>query len=221
MTLGPIEKPRKQPIQARSTATVEAILDATVQVLIAEGKDRLTTTRIAHRAGVSVGTLYQYFPNRRSLLQATLRRKLVTVTEAIEAACLEHRGERLSAIVEGVALAFFRAKMRDAASSLALYAVSSDVDGLRIAEELRLRSGAALAEALESAPERLSVPTKEAVFAIQAALSGMSRTLLETRMPVRDHATVQRNLVVMLCSYIQAVRAVDALQAVAVPRARQ
>src|SRR4051794_24665457 len=56
-------EPRKSPVQARSNASVDAILEATVQVLLQVGKERLTTTRVAARAGVSVGTLYQYFPN--------------------------------------------------------------------------------------------------------------------------------------------------------------
>lgn len=60
--------PRKSPVQARSTTSVNAILEATVQVLLEVGKERLTTTRVAHRAGVSVGTLYQYFPNKSALL---------------------------------------------------------------------------------------------------------------------------------------------------------
>ena len=59
-------EPRKTPIQARSTVTVEAIFEATIQVLLSRGADRLTTTRVAERAGVSVGTLYQYYPNKQS-----------------------------------------------------------------------------------------------------------------------------------------------------------
>ena len=63
-------EPRKTPVQARSTFTVEAISEATIQVLLSHGADRLTTSRVAARAGVSVGTLYQYYPNKRSLLFA-------------------------------------------------------------------------------------------------------------------------------------------------------
>ena len=61
--LQPSFKPRKQPVQARSEATVSALCQASIQVLLAVGYRRLTTTRVAERAGVSVGTLYQYFPN--------------------------------------------------------------------------------------------------------------------------------------------------------------
>jgi AcrR family transcriptional regulator len=78
--------PRKLPLQERSTFTVEAITEATIQVLLSHGTDRLTTTRVAERAGVSVGTLYQYYPNKHSLMCALLERKHDSVSAAIEAA---------------------------------------------------------------------------------------------------------------------------------------
>lgn len=59
---------RKQPKQARSNDLVAAILDAAVQVLTTEGAQRFTTARVAERAGVSVGSLYQYFPNKAAIL---------------------------------------------------------------------------------------------------------------------------------------------------------
>jgi AcrR family transcriptional regulator len=59
---------RKQPKQARANALIEAVLDAAIQVLMAEGAQRFTTARVAERAGVSVGSLYQYFPNKAAIL---------------------------------------------------------------------------------------------------------------------------------------------------------
>lgn len=59
---------RKQPKQARSEALVAAILDAAVQVLAKEGAQRFTTARVAEKAGVSIGSLYQYFPNKAAIL---------------------------------------------------------------------------------------------------------------------------------------------------------
>ncbi len=79
-------KPRKQPKQARSKATVEAILTATTQVLTTEGFDRLTTGRIAEVAGVSVGSLYQYFPSKDALIYALVEQSLEELTAALEAA---------------------------------------------------------------------------------------------------------------------------------------
>jgi len=59
---------RRQPQQARSSDLVAAILEAALQVLAKEGVHRFTTTRVAERAGVSVGSVYQYFPNKASIL---------------------------------------------------------------------------------------------------------------------------------------------------------
>ncbi len=59
---------RKQPKQARSSELVSAILEAAVQVLAAEGAQRFTSARVAEKAGVSVGSLYQYFPNKAAIL---------------------------------------------------------------------------------------------------------------------------------------------------------
>ncbi|ELX09814.1 transcriptional regulator TetR family [Janthinobacterium sp. HH01] len=59
---------RRKPKQARSADLVSAILEAAIQVLAKEGVRRFTTTRVAERAGVSVGSVYQYFPNKVSIL---------------------------------------------------------------------------------------------------------------------------------------------------------
>lgn len=59
---------RKQPKQARSTELVAAILQAATQVLATEGAQRFTTARVAEKAGISIGSLYQYFPNKAAIL---------------------------------------------------------------------------------------------------------------------------------------------------------
>ena len=69
------EKSRRTPRQARAGATVEAIFDATFQLLEAGGLDSLTTNHIARRAGVSIGTLYQYFAGKTEILAAMAQRR--------------------------------------------------------------------------------------------------------------------------------------------------
>lgn len=66
--------PRKTASQQRSQATVEALLDATARILVREGYERASTNRIAAVAGVSVGSLYQYFPNKESIVAALIAR---------------------------------------------------------------------------------------------------------------------------------------------------
>ncbi len=102
-------KPRKLPVQARSTASVDAILEATLQVLLQVGKERLTTTRVAERAGVSVGTLYQYFPNKSALLQGALKRHMDEVMGEVERVCREQRGQPLKQMVTELVSAFLTA----------------------------------------------------------------------------------------------------------------
>jgi len=68
------EKPRKTPRQERSRLTVDAILMAAAHILKTEGPERATTNRIAEKAGVSIGSLYQYFPNKEAIV-ALLRER--------------------------------------------------------------------------------------------------------------------------------------------------
>ncbi len=101
---------RKQPRQARSTSTIDAIFEATIQVLIAEGTHRLTTTRVAERAGVSVGTMYQYFPHKQSLLYALNERYLDKLAERVEMTCRTQHGRPTGEMVEALITAYWEAK---------------------------------------------------------------------------------------------------------------
>jgi AcrR family transcriptional regulator len=76
MTRAQALQPRRRPVQGRSTATVEAIVEAAAQVFERHGYAAGTTNRIAERAGVSIGTLYQYFPNKDAILVALTERHL-------------------------------------------------------------------------------------------------------------------------------------------------
>lgn len=76
---------RKTPRQARSRALVEVILDTTARVLVADGFARTTTNRVADRAGVSIGSLYQYFPSREALVAAVARRHSERLKAALAA----------------------------------------------------------------------------------------------------------------------------------------
>jgi AcrR family transcriptional regulator len=85
--------PRKQPAQARARATVQAILDATAQVLVEHGYERATTNVVARRAGVSIGSLYQYFPNKEALVTALAERHMADMATMLvgEVAALRSR----------------------------------------------------------------------------------------------------------------------------------
>jgi AcrR family transcriptional regulator len=78
--------PRKRPTQARARRTVDLILEAAAQILASRGEEELTTNHIAERAGFSIGTLYQYFQNRESILDALIERERENSERHIRAA---------------------------------------------------------------------------------------------------------------------------------------
>jgi AcrR family transcriptional regulator len=80
--------PRKSPRQARAKVTVDAIVEATTQVLLSEGYENFTTARVAERAGVSIGSLYQYFPNKAALVSAVIDRCCDNFLGAFESAVI-------------------------------------------------------------------------------------------------------------------------------------
>lgn len=83
------EKKRRNPKQARAQATVNAVLEAAFQILEQDGEARLTTNLIAERAGVSIGTLYQYFEDREAILAAMGQRQAEATRERITNIILE------------------------------------------------------------------------------------------------------------------------------------
>jgi AcrR family transcriptional regulator len=200
-------EPRKSPVQARSAASVDAILEATIQVLLSAGKERLTTTRVAQRAGVSVGTLYQYFPNKTALLQAVLKRHLDEVTAAVERVCREQESRTLQQMATALINAFLEAKMRNVKTSVALYSVSSDVDGAKILLQKGARSNKAIVSMLATARDPLPKDPQLIATMLQGAMAGVSRRLLESTAPEKQFNTMRQELIFFVCAYLEACSA--------------
>jgi AcrR family transcriptional regulator len=83
MARRPLTNPRKHASQERSRATVDALVEATARILVREGFDKASTNRIAEVAGVSVGSLYQYFPSKEALVAAVIERHRQEITRAV------------------------------------------------------------------------------------------------------------------------------------------
>jgi len=91
MARKPLVKPRKNASQERSRATVDALVEATARILVREGFDKASTNRIAEVAGVSVGSLYQYFPGKEALVAAVITRHNQEIMQTV-------RGELVDAM---------------------------------------------------------------------------------------------------------------------------
>jgi AcrR family transcriptional regulator len=203
LTVQGAREARKTPVQARSTFTVEAIFEAAVQVLLELGSDRLTTTRVAARAGVSVGTLYQYYPNKQALLFAILSRHLGQVQDAVEEACTTHRGRPLPIMMEAVVTAFVDVKMRRPDVAMALYGIAAELGGAAVVRKITKRSQTALVMALQAAPSVIFEDAAFTAMMLSAAMAGSTRAVLEAGAPPRMVRQLRRELVVLCCGYLK------------------
>jgi AcrR family transcriptional regulator len=197
-------EPRKLPIQARSSASVDAILKATVQVLLRVGKERLTTTLVAARAGVSVGTLYQYFPNKSALLRTALKLHVEEILAEVEKVCAAQRGRPVEQVAEALAVAFLAVKMRDPKKSRALYAISSDVEGAKVSASAVARVNDAIVGLLRSSPEVLATDLRLMATVLQSTIAGVKRQLLESDTSEAEFMVMQRELVLVVRNYVRA-----------------
>jgi AcrR family transcriptional regulator len=195
-------KPRKLPVQSRSQATIEAIFDATIQVLLAGGARALTTNRIAERAGVSVGTLYQYFPGKEALLYELVRRHLEKASEAVERACSEHAGASIETCVDVFVDAYIDAKVGQVDVSRALYLASTELDvsdlGLATIQRLRVAARKLLQESEEVTINNID----EVVFCWVAIITGGIRLIFETNEAADKIDIFRHHLKCMSRSYI-------------------
>lgn len=88
--------PRKRPAQERSRQTVAAIITSTAHVLVRHGYEGTTTARVAERAGASIGSVYQYFPNKESLIGALVEQHALEILDTMKAAVFEEPHSNLS-----------------------------------------------------------------------------------------------------------------------------
>ncbi len=209
--LSPI-KPRKLPQQRRSEVTVQAVFEACIQVLLDKGIERLTTTRVAARAGVSVGTLYQYFPNKEALLAAVLQHHLSGVRDAVTGIEEGVRGKSLAEIVDALINALFDAKFADPATSKALYAVVAVVGESDAVMRLTMEAQATIIRLLSTASDRSFPHVESASFILSTAVTGPVQALLDRNGSVVQIDNVRQQLKLLSLAYLRAVSTCHAVE---------
>lgn len=210
---------RKEPRQARAQATVGAILEATVQILDREGLEAATMAHIAEVAGVSVGSIYQYFSHRDAILNALqdreFARALTLVQELLADGNLAQTPEQtVTAVVRGLAQ-LYRA-------CPGLHRVLT-IEGLRVAQADRvhafdLRVIEIVRHFLQasSAPMRPKNLDAAAFVVVQAVRATMLACLLERPPGLDEPALIQEVVDLVLC-YLVRQDSTDARALVALP----
>lgn len=134
--------PRKTPLQGRSRATCDAVLEAAARILESEGRHGLTTNHVAERAGISVGSLYQYFPGKEAILAALIRQMRRDMLEDFEAAVQQSAGADLAGAASVLVAASLQHHLRRPALAQALEREEADLplDAETLALKSRLRT---------------------------------------------------------------------------------
>jgi AcrR family transcriptional regulator len=113
MAARPLTTPRKRASQGRSRATVEALVEATARILVKDGFDKASTNRIAQAAGVSVGSLYQYYPSKEALVAAVIERHNRDLLAVVHAALAKVAGQPLAQATRALVAAAIEAHRVD------------------------------------------------------------------------------------------------------------
>jgi AcrR family transcriptional regulator len=206
MALGQAFKPRKQPVQARSEATVAALFEASIQVLVDVGYRKLTTTRVAERAGVSVGTLYQYFPNRQALINSVIERYLDEISSSIERDCQSLNGCSLDEIATGLVDAFIAAKWRRLDVAKAMHEPLVDVGGAELVSIATTQGAELVAGLLASCSDaRFRDVISLAQFIVTACSSLLQAAVINHTGSVQ-RSVLQDHMRAMVLGYLREMR---------------
>ncbi len=173
--------PRRRPRQERAASTVEAILIAAAEVFAKHGFARASVNVIAERAGVSIGSMYQYFPSKHALLVPLIERHSRQAIDTLEAVLIEARTAPVRDVVHRVVEAMIEAHGGAFRSMLA-----REKDGLGTLDDIDravdARAGFMIKAALQLRAMELSIPDPElAAFLLVRAVDGLIHAALAER----------------------------------------
>jgi AcrR family transcriptional regulator len=132
-----LNRPRKSPKQERSTELVSAIYEASVRILTSPKKLSFTTRQVADIAGISVGSIYQYFPNKQALIGALIERETIMRTQQIKKKYAEIKNENIEVIVHDIVFEILQKTDQDKKYLRGIYRSIFEVDRLETLIEQR------------------------------------------------------------------------------------
>lgn len=201
-----LEKKRRTPSQTRSAGTVAAILEAAAQVLEKGGLAAFTTNAVAERAGVSIGTLYQYFADKNALLLTLARRELEAALGAVGSAL---RGE-VDPSIEGRVRAMVRAMIhafggRQRARKAVLQAILAQGLGAEMMAPIATFIARAGEEVGRTPNPLLGPLSREQVFVMSRGLLGTIRAAVLEEQPFFRSPAFEDEVVRMVVAYLGAI----------------
>lgn len=201
----PLISQRKKPKQARSTELVAIILEAATQVLAKEGAPRFTTARVAERAGVSVGSIYQYFPNKASILFRLQHNEWQQTTDLLRS-ILEDPDkpplDRLRVLVH----AFIRSECEEAEMRVALDDAAPLYREAPEAQQARASSNRTVQIFMQQALPEASESTREmAGDLITTTFSAVGKKFSESPRTAAEIEAYADAMADMFCAYLKGI----------------
>lgn len=202
----PIVSLRKIPKQARSSNLVASILEAAIQVLEREGAQRFTTARVAARAGVSVGSVYQYFPNKAAILFRLQCDEWEQTTETLRGILEDQRAAPPQKLRRAVH-AFIRSECEEARLRLALSDAAPMYRDAPQASTIRVSGHRALDAFVGRALPNASRSTRTmAADLIRTTLTSVGKQYSQRAKPAQSIDAFADALADMLCAYLQSLQ---------------
>ncbi len=196
-------RPRKAPRQARASATLDAIFEATIQLLVRDGYPKLTTRRVAERAGVSVGTMYQYFPHKQALIYAVNERYLEILGDKIEATCRAAHGRDSIEMVEALIDTYWTAKTERPDVTRALYRSSVELDNEALLAHFAARTDESTTAMLASARDMSFRDVESVNRTLVIVIFGAVRNSFERSISDKAVEDLRGQLLAMCCAYLR------------------
>jgi AcrR family transcriptional regulator len=196
---------RKRPKQARSTDLVAAILEAAAQVLAKEGATRFTTARVSERAGVSVGSIYQYFPNKAAILFRLQSDEWRQTSELLRV-ILENRSRPPPERIRDLVHAFVRSECDEAAMRVALNDAAPLYRDAPEAREARASGDRTMQVFMQEALPQASESTRAlAADLITTTLSKVGKHFSESPRSPAEIETYAGAIADMFCAYVESL----------------
>lgn len=198
-----LTSPRKLPVQQRSQAIVTAILEGAARVLIEDGYEAFNTNHVAERAGVSIGSLYQYFPNKAALIAELSRRHVEDTRKAVQDIEISS-----ATPMKDIARQMIRNHIALHKISPELHRVLSDevpkLGGFDWQSELLFDIRSRLVSLLKSHPETRDISDSDlAVFLITSCVEAVTHDAIATRPGVILSGAIEEELMRLVMGYLQ------------------
>ncbi|HEY6352753.1 MAG TPA: TetR/AcrR family transcriptional regulator [Candidatus Angelobacter sp.] len=195
---------RRKPKQARAQDTVEIIFEATARILRQEGRDALNTNYIAESAGISVGTLYQYFPDKQAILVAMARREIAADEACVIKAMSEPTAAGEADLVRRAIRALIAQFRRNReARRIAIETLISEGYGHEQASSIQKVTQMIGAKSDRFLPGRAEPVSDASLFVITRAVSGVIRAASQEQSPLLDSQEFEDELVHLVRAYFR------------------